>query len=110
MAATFAAVFRLSPAFLRDTIGEEDSVPKEQNTELTGVKPELVVCRPAGQGDSVPEEEEDSGDAARRFLDNGVGLQQLTQMIDCSGRLTIESKAGCEVYVGKWHPVDSVPS
>ncbi len=78
--------------------------------ELTGVKPELVIRRPARQGDFVPEEEEDSGDAARRFLDNEVGLRQLTQIVDCSGRLTIESKAGCEVYVGKTHPVDSVPS
>ncbi len=78
--------------------------------ELTGVKPELVIRRPAGQGDSVPEEEEDSGDAARRFLDNGFGLRQLTQMVDCSGGLTIESKAGYEMYVGKTHPVDSVPS
>ncbi len=69
-------------------IGEEDFVPEERNTKLTGVKPELVVRRPAGQGDSVSEEEKDSGDAARRFLDNGVGLRQLTQTVDCSGGLT----------------------
>ncbi len=76
---------------------------------MIGVKPELVV-HPIGQGDSIPEEEEDSKEAARRFLDSGVGLEQLTQMVDCSKRLTIVSKAVCEVYEGKTRPVNSDPS
>ncbi len=78
--------------------------------ELTGVKPELVIRRPAGQGDSVPEKEEDSKDAAQHFFDNGVGLRQLIQIVDCSEKFTIKSKAGCEVYVRKTHPVNSMPS
>ena len=109
MAASFAAVFSLTPAFLqrtggkgdfirkrrepeltdgkpellvglarqrvsaRRTEGEESSVPERRDSELTGIKPELRVC-PAKQGDFVPEEEEDSKEVTRRFLDSGVGL------------------------------------
>ena len=67
MAASFAAVFPLTPAFLRRTGGEEDFVPKRRNLELTGIKPELLVG-PAqqgvsarctkGEGGSVPERQD----------------------------------------------------
>ncbi len=76
---------------------------------MIGVKPELVVCL-VGQGDSIPEEEEDSKEAARRFLDSGVDEEQLTQIVNCSERLTIVSKIVCEVYVRKTRPVNSDPS
>ncbi len=76
---------------------------------MTEIKLELVV-RPARQGDFVPKEEEVSEEAARLFLDSGVGQEQLTQIVDCSKRLTIVSKAVCEVYVGKTRPVNSDPS
>ncbi len=56
--------------------------------ELTRVKPELVV-HPARQRDSIPDKEKDNKKAAQCFLDSGVGLEQLTQIVDCSKRLTI---------------------
>lgn len=77
--------------------------------KLTDVKPELVV-RLVGQRDFVLEEEEDSKEAAQRFLDGGIGLKLWTQMVDYSERLTIELKAISEMYIGKTHPVNSVLS
>lgn len=76
---------------------------------MTSIKPVLVV-HPKRKGDLVPKEEKDSEDAAKRYLDCGVGLKQLTQIVNCSRRLIIVLEAKCEVYVEKTHPVNSVPS
>lgn len=76
---------------------------------MTSVKLKLVV-HPAGQRDSVLEEEEDSKEAIRHFLDSKVGLKQLIQIVDCNKRLTIISKAVCKVYIGKIHLMNSVLS
>lgn len=44
---------------------------------LTSVKSELVVCF-TREGDSIPEEEEDSEEAVQRFFDSEVSLELLT--------------------------------
>lgn len=77
--------------------------------ELIGVKPELVVCL-TRQGDSVPEEEKNNKKAAQHFLNSGVSLKQLTQIVDCSEKFLIVSKGTCKVYMRKMHPVNSNPS
>lgn len=76
---------------------------------MINIKPELVIC-PAGQRDFVLKEEEDSKEAAQRFFDSGSGLEQLIQIVNYSERLTIISKAMCEVYVRKTYLVNSILS
>lgn len=77
--------------------------------ELTEVKPKLVICL-IKQGDSVPEEEKDSRKAFQHFLNNRVGPEQLTQMVDYSKRLTIVLNTVYKMYMRKTHPVNSNPS
>lgn len=109
MAISFATVFRLLPAFLQRPKKEEDSVLKKSNMELISIKLLLVIC-PEKEKDSIRKEEEDSKNSVRRFFNSGVSQEQLTQIVDCSRKLTIVLKAECKMYKDKAHLVNSVSS
>ncbi len=49
--------------------------------ELIEIKPELVVWL-AKQKYSIPEEEKNNKKATQHFLNSGVSLEQLTQMVN----------------------------
>ena len=65
MAASFAAVFPFTPAFLQHIGGEGDSVSERHDPELTGVKPEQLVC-PARQRVSEQRIEGEGGSVSER--------------------------------------------